>query len=462
MPYPLPALSAHDFTDRGGGGTSGMQFRVAILGCGTVGGAVARILLEQKGALRERVGGDLELARIVDLFPAQSADRHGLPRELYVGSGATLGPEQANAEIDRVLEDDNIHLVVETIGGSGEAILRVASGVLEHGKHLVTANKALLAKHGDRLVAAARESGRGLGFEAAVCGAIPIIKGLTESFSDDELLSISGIMNGTSNYILSQMASEGQSFAAALADAQAKGYAEADPTLDIDGGDAGHKLTIVLRLAFGLDVSFEDLPRQGIDTITAGDVEFAREMNGVIKLICHAQRKDDAVYAAVRPMIVKRSNVLSKIDGATNAVRVVGRYAGEIVEIGQGAGGPETASAIVSDIVFLARYGDVTRLRGFGSDRLRLRPLGELALPYNVVFETADVPGITGIVATAIGRQDINIDTVSHNRHEHDNAEFAIATMPCTRSQVERAVLDIQKNHPGSLHAEPRILPILV
>lgn len=438
-----------------------MGFRVAILGCGTVGGGVARILLEQREALRERVGREVELTRIVDLFPAQSAERHGIPLDLYAGSGADLDAAQAEAEIDRVLGDESIGLVVETIGGSGDAILKITRGVLEHGKHLVTANKALLAKHGDELTRVSRERSRGLGFEAAVCGAIPIIKGLTQCLTGDELLSISGIMNGTSNYILSQMASEGQSFEAALRDAQAKGYAEADPTLDIDGGDAGHKLTIVLRLAFGLDVAFEDLPRQGIDTITAGDVEFAHEMKGVIKLICHAQRKDGAVYAAVRPMIVKRSNLLSKIDGATNAVRVVGRYAGEIVEIGQGAGGPETASAIVSDIVFLARYGDVT-LPPPAQGRLQLRPLGELPMPYNIVFETADVPGITGIVATAIGRQDINIDTVSHNRHENDNAEFAIATMPCTRSQVERAVQDIQRNHPGSLHADPRILPILV
>jgi homoserine dehydrogenase len=426
-----------------------------------VGGAVAHILIEQREALRERVGREVELARIVDLFPGQSSGRHGVPRTLYAGTGDELTPEQASAEIERTLADESIDLMVETIGGSGEPILRIARGVLEGGKHLVTANKALLAKHGDELVRVARKQGRGLGFEAAVCGAIPIIRGLQECLTGDEILSISGIMNGTSNYILSQMASEGRSFDAALADAQARGYAEADPALDIDGGDAGHKLTIVLRLAFGLDVAFEDLPRQGIDTITAGDVEFAHEMGGVIKLICHAQREGDAVYAAVRPMIVKRANLLSKIDGATNAVRVVGRYAGEVVEIGQGAGGPETGSAIVSDIVFLARYGEVTSpapTRG----RRRLRPLGEIAMPYNIVFETADVPGITGVVATAIGKQDININSVSHNRHEREHAEFAIATMPCTRAQVERAVRDIQDNHPGSLLSEPRILPILV
>jgi homoserine dehydrogenase len=250
-----------------------------------VGGGVARILLEQRDALRERVGREVELARIVDIFPRQSSQRHGVPRALYAGTTDELSPEQASAEIERTLADESIDLVVETIGGSGEPILRIARGVLESGKHLVTANKALLAKHGDELLRVAREQSRGLGYEAAVCGAIPIVKGLQECLTGDEILSISGIMNGTSNYILSQMASERQSFDAALADAQAQGYAEADPTLDVDGGDAGHKLTIVLRLAFGLDLAFEDVPRQGIDTITAGDVEFAREMGGVIKLI---------------------------------------------------------------------------------------------------------------------------------------------------------------------------------
>jgi homoserine dehydrogenase len=437
-----------------------MKFRVAILGCGTVGGGVARILLDQKAALRDRVGREVELVRIVDLFPEQSSRRHRLPRALYAGTGAELGAAAAAAEVQRVLDDPGIDLVVETIGGTGAQIQAITAGVLERGKHLVTANKALLAEHGEALVATARKHGKGIAYEAAVCGAIPIIKVLTEGLTGDEIVSISGILNGTSNFILSRMASEGQEFDTALREAQAKGYAEADPTLDVNGGDAAHKLTIVLRLAFGLEVAFADLPRKGIDAVNAADVAFAHEMEGVIKLICHAERVGDAVYTAVTPMIVKDTNLLSKIDGATNAVRVVGKYAREIVLIGQGAGSFETASSIVSDIVFLARYGD-RPLPQTPASGLELRPLGELELPYNVVFETADVPGITGIVATAIGRQQINIDTVSHNRHGSDNAEFAIATMRCTRAQVDAAIRDIQGNHPGSLLGEPRVLPIL-
>jgi homoserine dehydrogenase len=437
-----------------------MAFRVAILGCGTVGGGVARILLEQKDALRERAGRDLELVTIVDLCPELSARRHGIPRSLYAGEGAQLSSERADAEIRRVLDDPDIDLVVEAIGGTSDAIASITRGALERGKHLVTANKALLAERGEPLIRAARENGKGIAYEAAVCGAIPIIKVLNECMTGEEIISISGILNGTSNYILSRMASEGQDFRTALREAQAKGYAEADPTLDVNGGDAGHKLTIVLRLAFGLDVDFDRLPRRGIDSINAADVAFAEEMEGVIKLICHAQRVGDAVYTAVTPMIVKDSNMLSKIDGATNAVRVVGKYAGEVVLIGQGAGSLETGSSIVADIVFLARYGD-RPLPRTPTTGLSIRPLGELEMPYNIVFETADVPGITGIVATAIGRQRINIDTVSHNRHGQQNAEFAIATMPCTRAQVDAAVRDIQGNHSGALLGEPRVLPIL-
>lgn len=438
-----------------------MQFRVAILGCGTVGGGVARILLEQREALAERAGREIVIARIVDLLPDQASARHGVPRKLFAGEGAELTLAQAEAETKRVLEDATIDLVIETVGGSGPAILATARSVLQHRKHLVTANKALLAIHGEEIFAVAREFGRAVGFEAAVSAAIPIIKGLNECLTGDEIQSISGILNGTSNYILSKMDHDGQSFADALRDAQAKGYAEADPTLDVNGGDAGHKLTLLLRLAFGLDVANEEVARQGIDTVTAGDVAFAHEMNGVIKLICHAQRVGDGVHAAVRPMIVKRSNLLSNIDGATNAIRVMGRYAGEIVLIGQGAGSLETGSAIVSDVVFLARHGE-RALPKVASTDLELRPLGELTLPYNIVFETADMPGMTGVVTTAIGRQRINIDTVSHNRHAVDHAEFAIATMPCTRSQVEWAIRDIQANHPDALLSEPRYMPILV
>jgi len=440
------------------------NFKVAILGAGTVGGGVARILLEQEQALATRAARSLELVAIVDLMPAQCAQAHGIDRAYFRGDGDTLTPDQASAETAKLLADPDIDLIVETIGGSGDFILKLTRSVLESGKHLVTANKALLAKHGQVLFDTAAEKRRSIGFEAAVCGAIPIIKGIHECFTGDEILSISGIFNGTSNYILSKMEAEGEDFDSALAAAQDKGYAEADPALDINGGDAGHKLTILLRMVFGLDLEFEDLEIAGIETINADDVAFANEMNATVKLICYGERRGDDVFAAVGPAIVKRDNLLAKIDGATNAVRLVNRYSNENVLIGQGAGSLETGSAIVSDIVFLARYGDAA-LRAPQPGKVgtcKLRPLRELSLPRNIVFETSDLPGITGIVATALGNENINIDTVSHNRHSSDNALFAIATMPCTRKQVDAAVQSIKDNHPGSLLGDPRVTPILV
>lgn len=437
------------------------NFKVAILGAGTVGGGVARILLEQEEALAQRAAQRLELAAIVDLRPAQCAQAHGIDRMYFRGDGDELTPAQASAETAKLLADPDIDLVVETIGGSGDFIVNLTRDVLQSGKHLVTANKALLALHGPMLFDAAAKAKRTIGFEAAVCGAIPIIKGIHECFSGDEIISISGIFNGTSNYIMSKMESEGQDFATALAGAQAMGYAEADPTLDISGGDAGHKLTILLRMVFGLKLSFEDLDVAGIQSISADDVAFANEMDGTVKLICYGERRGDDVFASVGPAIVKRTNLLGKIEGATNAVRLVNRYSDKNVLIGQGAGSLETGSAIVSDIVFVARYGDAAQRPQIDSN-CRLRPLRELELPCNIVFETTDSPGITGIVATALGDANINIDTVSHNRHSSDNALFAIATMPCTMEQVDAAIQNIKDNHPGSLLSDPRVMPILV
>jgi homoserine dehydrogenase len=436
------------------------HFKVAVLGCGTVGGGVARILLEQKERLAQRAGATIELGPIVDLFPSRSAERHGLDLSHYCGTGKDLTAEEATRYIRDILADKTIDLVVETIGGTSPFIVELAQDILKHDKHLVTANKALLAKHGKSIFNTATEHRRAVGYEASVCAAIPIIKGINECFTGDEILSISGIMNGTSNYILSQMEAEQRSYQDALKGAQDKGYAEADPSLDVNGGDAGHKLTILLQIVFGLNTGSADLSVRGIESITADDFEFANEMDCSIKLICFAKRDKNGVFATVRPMMVKRSNQLSRINGATNAVQLMNRYAQQSTLIGQGAGSLETGSAIVSDIVFIARYGEKAIRNPHMSDN-KLRSFDELVFPYNITFETANIPGITGIVTTAIGRHQINIDTVSHNRYHASNAVFSIVTMPCTHQQIERAVAEIQGSHPNSLLADPKIIPIL-
>lgn len=437
-------------------------FRIAILGCGTVGGGVAKIILEQKDSLALKSGKKIEIAGILDLFPQSSSIRHGIPLSLFYGNGENLSKEESAAYIKEILADSSINLVVETIGGASEYVRSLAIGILNAGKHLVTANKALLAKYSKEILETAWKNNRALGFEAAVCGAIPIIRGINECFTGDDLLSIQGIMNGTSNYILSKMAHEGLSFAEALKSAQEKGYAEADPTLDINGHDAGHKLILLLKLIYGLDVGLEQLPVYGIDTITGEDTKFAQEIDAVIKLICFARKEGDGVYAAVRPMMVRRQNFLSDIDNATNAVKLTGKYSQDNILIGQGAGSTETGSAIVADIVFIARYGTAS-LRDYPSQKLGLLPFEEMEIAYNIVFETEDFPGITGIITTAIGDENINIETVSHNVRtgKEGGALFSIATMPCKSVQIEKAIAKIKEREPKILKVLPKIIPIL-
>ncbi|OHE66830.1 MAG: hypothetical protein A2Z99_14705 [Treponema sp. GWB1_62_6] len=434
-------------------------FKVAVLGCGTVGGGVARIMLERKEALALSAGRPVELAALVDLFPVRSAARHGLPIGLF-GGESDLSGAQAAARTDAILADPEIDLVVETMGGTSDYVRGVCERVLAAGKHLATANKALLAERGDELFAAADKAGKALGFEAAVCGAIPVIRVVKEGFAGDEVLSISGIMNGTSNYILSKMTAEGIGFDEALKLAQEKGYAEADPTLDVGGGDAGHKLSILVRLAFGLAGANRTLAVSGVSDVTKADLRVAAEMDCAIKLICHAQRSGDIVYASVGPMMVKRSNFLSRIDGATNAVRAMNRYSGEHILVGKGAGSLETGSAIVADIVSIARYGERI-VNPAARPGPQLRNMDELPFPYTVLFDTADVPGITGLVTTAIGDQGINIDTVGHNMHSGEAAVFAVETMPCTRSSILKAIAVIRAHRADIFRAEPKIFPVL-
>lgn len=438
------------------------SFKIAILGCGTVGGGTAKILISLGETLSRRAGVPIELVRILDKFPDAAARRHEIPRALFAGEGPELSSDDLARATQDILRNPGIDLVVETVGGTSSALLSTMLAALESGKHLVTANKAMLAAHNAELFALAGKKGKAVGFEAAVCGAIPVIKGIEECMSGDTITSISGIMNGTSNYILSNMTRRGMTFADALKGAQAKGYAEADPTLDVSGGDAGHKLLILLKILFGVDASVGDFPVLGIDTITADDTRFALEVGSVIKLICHARLAPEGVYATVRPMLVREDNVLSDINGATNAVSLRGEHSGDNAMIGQGAGSLETGSAIVSDIVFIARH-EGTAPRDYPAGTRKVLDFDGLEMPYAIIFDTEDVPGITGLVTTAIGAEKINIDTVSHNLREEatPGALFAITTKPCTMAQIKRAIASIRAKSGAALLAEPKVIPIL-
>lgn len=434
------------------------SFNIAIIGCGTVGGGVAKIINELNSTLSNRAGRKVKVTKIVELNPTIAMERFNLTKEVFCGGGKDLTKEDTGKYIDEILNDSEIDLVIETIGGTTDFVHDLCVNICKSGKHLVSANKALLAERGKDIFNAAEENNVSVGFEAAVCGAIPIIKTIKESFSGDEIISVSGILNGTSNYILSQMLDEKLSFEQALKLAQEAGYAEADPTLDINGGDAAHKIIILMKLIFGIDVTMDELDFQGIENISSTDMDYAQEIGAKFKLICYAKRDGDNVYGSVCPMVVKNENFLSGVNGATNAVRTINKYSGKHILVGAGAGSSETASSIVADIMFIARYNDKMN-NILPSNNLSFKGLSHLTFPYVITFETEDKPGITGLVSTEIGKQDVNIYTVTHNRHAQDKALFSIETQPCTLEQINAAIAEIKSK--GVLKNDPKVYPIL-
>jgi homoserine dehydrogenase len=436
------------------------KFKVAILGCGTVGGGTAKILLDLKDELKNRAGKEIEIVKILDLFPKTSSTKHNIPINLFCGNGEDITIDEASKYTKEILTSKDIDLVVETIGGTSEYILNTVIEALNNKKNVVTANKALLAKYGEKIFTAAEKNCKSIGFEAAVCGAIPIIKVVKECFTGDETEAIMGIMNGTSNYILTNMKERGLSFKEALKIAQDMGYAESDPTLDINGGDASHKLAILIKLSFGVNVDITTLSVSGIENITKEDLILAEEMNSTIKLICFAKKENNSLYAAVRPMLVKKNNILSNVNGSTNAVRVINKYSNEHVLIGKGAGSLETGTAIVGDIVFIAKNSTNSSILPLKENKnITLKNIDDIYMPYNIIFETYNKPGITGIVTTAIGNNNINIDTVSHNKNETEKAIFSVATQPCQLTAINRAIDEIKSK--GVLLSEAKIMPIL-
>ena len=425
---------------------------IAILGCGTVGGGVAQILTKEKELLSARAQREISLKYIAELNPQAAIKRFGLEEKYFLAEGQPV-------TIDKILQDKDIDVVVETMGGKSDFVHNTCLRVLKNGKHLVTANKALLAERGADIFAQAAQNKLQLGYEAAVCGAIPIIKGIKECFTGDIIESVSGIMNGTSNYILTQMQLQNLDFAQALKLAQENGYAEADPSLDINGGDASHKLILLIKLAYGLKVSMQELSVVGIEDINKNDMDFAKEINASIKLICLAKLKDKKVYATVRPMAVKNDNTLSKVNYAVNAVRLDNKYSDTHFLIGKGAGSTETAMSIVSDIVFIARHGQVETYNE--KEQYVLGDAKEISFPYLVSFKTKNLPGTTGLITTCIGKQGINIETVGHNRFSGETADFSIETDTCSLKTIEAAIEDIKEERPELLLEEPKILPIL-
>ncbi|OFE14634.1 homoserine dehydrogenase [Humibacillus sp. DSM 29435] len=373
--------------------------RVALLGAGVVGGAVARLLTDHADDMAARIGGPLEIVGI-------AVRRDGRDR-----SGLGVDPALFTTDADELVTRADV--VVEVIGGIEPArslILRA----MAHGASVVTANKALLADDGPTLYAAAAEHGVDLYYEAAVAGAIPLLRPLRESLAGDEVRKVLGIVNGTTNYVLDKMDTTGAGFDDAVEQAQALGYAEADPTADVEGFDAAAKAAILASLAFHTRVSGTDVYREGITEVTAADVAAAREMNCVVKLLAICEHTDKGVSVRVHPAMIPRSHPLAGVREAFNAVFVEADAAGQLMFYGRGAGGDPTASAVLGDVVAVARHrvgGGLGPGESTYAD-LPVLPMGEALTRYHISLDVEDRSGVLAQVALAFADHDVSIETV--------------------------------------------------
>jgi len=373
--------------------------RIGLAGLGTVGSGLLIILGRNADWIRRRLGRTVQVAKVLVRDPAK-------PRAVTLDPGTALVTDP-----DALVNDPDIDIVVELMGGI-EAAYSLIHKALSAGKHVVTANKALLAARGPELFALAAQKGLGLYYEASCAGAVPIVETLKQSLAGNRIRSIIGILNGTANYILSQMSDKGLPFAQALAQAQGKGYAEADPTLDIEGMDAAHKLILLIRLAYGRDFPLDRLPVEGITRVTPEDIRFAGEFGYTIKLIGQVREIKGRLAAGVFPMLVHKHFLLASVQGAYNAVRVEGDASGPILLHGKGAGDLPTGSAVLSDILALARDGMRPNNTGFLEETLPeadILPLDDAVCPHYVHFTVKDQPGVMAAIAKSMGEHGVSI-----------------------------------------------------
>ena len=390
------------------------EISVGIIGFGTVGAGVAKILLRKEKELQGRLGFPILLKRVADTDTKR--DR-----------GIRLPADLLTKNADVILNDPEIDIVVELIGGihpAKEIILKA----INNGKHVVTANKALIATEGKEIFDAAGKKGIEVGLEAAVAGSIPVIKIIREALVGNKIEALFGIINGTSNYILSKMTEEGVDFSTALNDAKALGYAEADPKFDIEGIDSAHKLAILLSLSFGAPFSFSKIYTEGITEITPLDIRFASEFGYKIKLLAIAKLLNNEIEARVHPTMLPDDSLISNVNGVFNAVYVEGDAIGQALYYGKGAGEMPTGSAVVSDIVDIARNirtGAAERIRGLGmpvNKKLSIRKMEDISSCYYLRFSAIDKPGVLSIISGILGGCNISIKSVIQNDRKKEKA----------------------------------------
>ena len=408
--------------------------KVGMLGAGVVGSQIARLLIANKSDLASRAGANLELVAIA--VKDAKLKRDGIPAALLT------------TDAKSIVNDPQIDLVIEVIGGIDPAKELILTA-LKNGKSVVTANKALLAKHGAELYAAADKANVDLYYEAAVAGAIPILRPLRESLVGDHVIRVMGIVNGTTNYILTKMDENGAAFADALKEAQVLGFAESDPTADIEGFDAAAKAAILAGLAFHSRVTDNDVYREGISKITAADVKVAKAMEMVIKLLAIAEvTPEGAVSVRVHPALISRSHPLASVRESFNAVFVEAQSAGQMMFYGKGAGGEPTASAILGDLVAVARHRVTGGIGPKESDYadLKIAQIGQTKTRYLIRLNVADKPGVLESVAHVFASHQVSIQTVRQTG-AGDKAELIVMTHSSNESSLSATVKDL-KNLP--------------
>ncbi|MEJ2087337.1 MAG: homoserine dehydrogenase [Gammaproteobacteria bacterium] len=409
--------------------------RVGLAGLGTVGQGTLSVLARNRSPIRARAGRDIEVVRVASRTPKPEVDLLG-------GSFST--------DLASLIEDESLDVIVELIGGEGPA-LELVRDALRRGKAVVTANKAILAAHGDELTALAREHGGRLAFEAAVGGGIPIISAMNRSLAANNIRWLAGIINGTSNYILTAMTESRRSFEAALAEAQALGYAEADPTFDVEGIDAAHKLTILAALAFQIGYRFQDVYTEGIAQVTVEDIEYARQLGYQVKHLGIARADDNGVQMRVHPTLIPERELLASVNGVMNAVLVNGNAAGDTLYYGAGAGGLPTASAVVADLIDLARGNGPDLPTVLDDNAIRIAGIEDVVTGYYLKIPSLDKPGVFAKVATILSERDISIEAAIqkeqaiHTETEQAWVPIIILTQPVPERVMNDAIEAVRR-----------------
>jgi homoserine dehydrogenase len=430
------------------------EIKVGLIGFGTIGSGVVKVLQRNAALIEKRMGARLVLKKIVDIDTV--SDR-----------GVRVRPGLLTKNVEEVLRAPEIDIVMELIGGIEPAKTFVLQAI-RNKKHVVTANKALIALHGDEIFNAAHRFGVDVGFEASVGGGIPLIRSIKEGLVANRIHSIFGILNGTSNYILSKMTDEGKSFKEVLREAQAKGYAEANPTYDVEGIDAAHKLTILIRLAFGTPLRFDEVFTGGISEITPVDIEFSREFGYRIKLLAIAKFEEGKLEARVHPTMIAEGHLLSTVSGVFNAIYIQGDAVGPTLFYGQGAGEMPTASAVVSDLVELGRnlliQASDRRVPGLSYqasaiEKIPLKPMEDVICPYYMRFSAVDRPGVLSRISGILGKNGISIASVIQKGRKIKGAvSIVMMTHEAKEKNMHRALHEIDRL--GAIRGKTRFIRV--